>query len=57
MVNGIDKLAVTNLDGLDSLDTIKVCVAYRVGAKRFDYVPNDIEVLSKCEPVYREFRG
>ncbi len=57
MVNGIDQLAVTNLDGLDSLTTIKVCVAYRVGTKRFDYVPNDIELLSKCEPVYREFPG
>ena len=57
MVNGIDLLAVTNLDGLDSLDTIKVCVAYRVGTKRCDYVPNDIELLSKCEPVYREFLG
>jgi adenylosuccinate synthase len=57
MVNGIDELAVTNLDGLDSLETIKACVAYRVGSRRFDYVPNDIELLAKCEPVYREFPG
>ncbi|MBM3876147.1 MAG: adenylosuccinate synthase [Verrucomicrobia bacterium] len=57
MVNGIDRLAVTNLDGLDTLDTIKVCVAYRVGTKRFDYVPNDVELLAKCEPVYQEFPG
>jgi adenylosuccinate synthase len=57
MVNGIDELAVTNLDGLDTLQTIKVCVAYRDGAKRYDYVPNDIEVLSRCKPVYAEFEG
>ena len=57
MVNGIDELAVTNLDGLDSLDVIKVCIGYCVGTTRYDYVPNDIEVLTKCEPVYVEFPG
>jgi adenylosuccinate synthase len=57
MVNGIDDLAVTNLDGLDTLETIRVCIAYRDGRKRFDFVPNDIEVLSRCEPVYAEFPG
>jgi len=57
MVNGIDELAVTNVDGLDSLDMIRVCVGYRAGNKRFDYVPNDIDTLSQCEPVYVEFPG
>ena len=57
MVNGIDDLAVTNVDGLDTLDTIRVCVGYRVGTQRFDYVPNDIELLTKCEPVYADFEG
>jgi len=57
MVNGIDDLAVTNLDGLDTLETIKVCVGYRVGTTRYDYVPNNIEALSKCQPVYVEFPG
>jgi len=57
MVNGIDELAVTNVDGLDSLDVIRVCVGYRAGDKKFDYVPNDIELLSRCEPVYAEFPG
>ena len=32
MVNGIDEIAVTNLDGLDTLETIKVCLGYRIGA-------------------------
>ncbi len=57
MVNGIDELAVTNLDGLDSLETIKVCVGYRIGSKRYEYVPSDIELFSRCEPVYVEFPG
>src|SRR5213080_1559211 len=57
MVNGIDKLAVTNVDGLDTLDVIRTCIGYRVGTQRFDYVPNDIELLIKCEPVYVDFPG
>jgi adenylosuccinate synthase len=57
MVNGIDELAITNIDGLDTLETIKVCVGYRVGTTRYDYVPNNIEALSKCQPVFVEFPG
>src|SRR5256886_10540677 len=57
MVNGIDELAVTNIDGLDSLETVKVCVGYRVGTTRYDYLPNHPEALSKCKPVYVEFPG
>jgi adenylosuccinate synthase len=57
MVNGIDQLAVTNVDGLDTLEVVRVCVGYRVGTQRLDYVPNDIELLTKCEPVYVEFPG
>ncbi len=57
MVNGIDELAVTNIDGLDALDTVKVCIGYRIGTQKFDYVPNDVELLGKCEPIYAEFAG
>ena len=57
MVNGIDDLAVTNLDGLDTVETIKVCVAYLHGKKQYDYVPNDAQILAECEPVYVEFEG
>ncbi len=57
MVNGIDAFAVTNLDGLDTLETIKVCVAYRHGRDKFDYVPSDAATLAECKPVYAEFPG
>src|SRR5881394_876729 len=57
MVNGIDELAVTNVDGLDTLDLIRVCVGYQAGRERFEYVPNDIELFAKCEPIYAEFPG
>jgi adenylosuccinate synthase len=57
MVNGIDELAVTNLDGLDTVESIKVCVAYRHGKTQYDYIPNDAQVLAECEPIYVEFEG
>jgi len=57
MVNGIDDLAVTNLDGLDTVETIRVCIGYRIGSKRYDFVPNDAQVLAECQPVYVEFEG
>src|SRR4051812_22137605 len=57
MVNGIDDLAITNVDGLDTVETIKVCTGYRCSKQKYDYVPNNIEVLSQCEPIYAEFPG
>ncbi|HEY3863528.1 MAG TPA: adenylosuccinate synthase [Verrucomicrobiae bacterium] len=57
IINGIDEIAVTNLDGLDNVNTIQVCTGYRAGLSRIDYVPADIELLAKCEPVYAEFPG
>ena len=57
MINGIDELAITNLDGLDQVDSIKVCVAYRLNGKRLQVPPCDAVQLDNCEPVYQEFPG
>ena len=48
---------MTNLDGLDGVEVIRVCIGYRAGLAQLDYVPADIELLAKCEPVYAEFPG
>jgi adenylosuccinate synthase len=57
MINGIDELAVTNLDGLDGVNPIRVCVAYRLNGKRLDVPPCDAGQLENCEPIYRQFPG
>ena len=57
MVNGADYWAITKLDVLDEMETIKVCVAYECDGKRYDTVPASISVLDRCKPVYREFPG
>ena len=57
MINGIDELAITNLDGLDQVDPIRVCVAYRLKGKRLDVPPSDADQLAACKPVYEEMPG
>lgn len=57
MVNGFDQLAVTNLDGLDTLESVKLCTHYEVDGQQLDHFPNDLEILARCKPVYREFPG
>lgn len=57
MVNGIDEIAVTNLDGLDTLPKIKVCVAYQLGKKRLEVPPSDSALLAQCVPIYEEHDG
>ena len=57
MINGIDELAITNLDGLDDVDPIRICVAYRLDGRRLDVPPSDATQLANCEPVYEEVSG
>ncbi len=57
LVNGFDEVAVTNLDGLDSLSEIKVCVAYELKGKRIDYPPVDLAEWNAIKPVYKTFKG
>ena len=57
MINGIDDLAITNLDGLDFVDPIKVCIAYRLNGRKLDVPPSDAVQLANCEPIYVEMKG
>jgi adenylosuccinate synthase len=57
MINGIDELAVTNLDGLDTLASVKVCTHYELRGSRVDYPPMDYTDLAACVPVYIELPG
>jgi adenylosuccinate synthase len=57
MVNGIDDLAITNLDGLDTLKQVQICVAYECRGKRLTSPPNNVDELMNCRPIYRKFPG
>jgi adenylosuccinate synthase len=56
-LNGINELAVTNLDGLDSLERVKICVAYRLDGKRLEYPPTCAAALGRAQPAYIEMPG
>ena len=56
-LNGIDSIAVTKLDVFDTLDKIKICVAYKYKGAVLNEFTNDVRVLSRCTPVYEEFEG
>jgi len=56
-INGINGLAITKLDVLDGLPTIKVCVAYEYRGKRRELAPLDAAGWDECKPVYLEFPG
>jgi len=50
-------LCVTKLDVLDGLDTIRVCVGYKMGGVVSDSPPLLSEQFGDCEPVYEELPG
>src|SRR5919109_1070498 len=57
MINGIDELAITNLDGLDDVNPISICVGYRLNGKRLDVPPCDSAQWNNCEPIYEMMPG
>ncbi len=56
-INGVDKVAITKLDVLDTLDEIKVATYYRHDGKKVENLPMDMCSICDCEPVYQTFEG
>jgi len=56
-INGLDSFALTKLDVLDSLEEIKICVAYKYDGKTMTTFPSEMRILENCEPVYESFPG
>ena len=55
--NGLAALALTRLDVLDSMPTIKICTAYELDGQIIDTLPARESVLNKMRPVYEELPG
>ncbi|MBF0427286.1 MAG: adenylosuccinate synthase [Magnetococcales bacterium] len=55
--NGITGLALTKLDVLDGLKTIKICVAYQRNGRRMETMPADPSIMDVCEPIFEEMPG
>ncbi len=56
-INGVDMLAITKLDVLDTLPTIKICVAYKMGDEVIYSPPSSLVNIQRIEPIYEEFPG
>jgi adenylosuccinate synthase len=56
-INGLTEIAITKLDILTGLETIKVCVAYDYRGERLESFPPSAEVLAECRPIYEEWPG
>ncbi len=54
-INGITDMALTKLDVLSGLKTIKIAVAYRLDGKEIDYFPS--AQLHRVEPLYENLPG
>lgn len=55
MINGVTQLIMMKSDVLDSFDTIKACVAYRINGNETKEFP--FEINDDLTPIYKEFKG
>jgi len=53
IVNGVDELAITNLDGLDGIAEIHICTGYQIDGEGpvLQTPPSDAGELARCQPV------
>lgn len=56
-INGVTGLCMTKLDVLDGLETVRLCVGYKIDGKAIDILPRGAVDVARCEPVYEDFPG
>ena len=56
-VGGVTGIALTKLDVLDTLESVKVCTGYKLDGKKLDYLPAHAADQMRVEPVYEEIKG
>jgi len=56
-LNGLQSLALTKLDILDTLKEIKICIGYNIDGKSITHFPYLVEDLEKIEPIYEILPG
>ncbi len=56
-INGLTNLALTRLDVLDKLPSLKICVGYKVNGETISHFPASITTLERCQPIYEELSG
>ena len=56
-INGLTGVALTRLDVLDKMASIKICTSYKVDGDIIDQFPSSAMILERCQPIYEELPG
>ncbi|NLI92905.1 MAG: adenylosuccinate synthase [Peptococcaceae bacterium] len=56
-ISGISDFALTKLDVLTGMETLKICTGYRYKGELLTEFPQSLKTLAECEGVYEEFPG
>ena len=56
-LNGLSSIAITKLDVLGEIDTLKICTAYDYQGETLMDFPASLEVLAECKPIYETLPG
>jgi adenylosuccinate synthase len=56
-LNGVSGLCITKLDVLDGVESVKICVGYKLDGTLSEILPVGAEELERCHPVYEELPG
>lgn len=56
-INGMKAMAITKMDVLDKFKKIYICTEYKYKGKSYTEMPEEIDVVENCEPVYKEMNG
>ena len=56
-INSVTGMCITKLDVLDGMDTVKICIAYRLNGQEVDTPPVGADRFELCEPVFIEMPG
>ncbi len=56
-ISGVTGIALTKIDVLDGLETVKICTGYRLRGNVIDYLPTHSADQAEVEPIYEEMEG
>jgi adenylosuccinate synthase len=56
-VSGITGLSLNSLDVLTGLETVKICIGYKLRGEVIETYPASLKMVSECEAIYEEHPG
>ncbi len=57
VLSGVNGIALTKMDVLDGLETLKICTGYMLDGQEVDYLPTAADQQARCTPIYEDIEG